>query len=199
MSSMSVSPDSLGFSEYSDNELLDSAADCPPESGIIGELISRYMKTVLMCAAKYAKSADYEELVSDGMQGLLSAIRSYDPSKGEFAAFAAVCIDNRMRNAVKRAISRTAHISDSENSLEELERVPDPAPTPEELIVQREDDRMFLENLKQGLSTMELHCIEGVIMGFSYEEIASRLGTDRKAVDNALSRARAKLRRFYKP
>lgn len=185
------------LSEYSDNELLDKSVNSCSESGVIAELISRYMKTVFSCATRYAGSADYEELVSDGMQGLLNAIRSFNPEKGEFAAYAGVCIENRMRTAVKRAASRISHISDSDSSLEQLERIPDPAPTPEELIMRREDDKAFLENLRHGLSEMELRCIEGVVMGFSYEEIASMLGTDRKAVDNALSRARAKLRQSY--
>ncbi len=188
-----------GISDYSDKDLLDGSADRFPESDRIAELISRYMKTVFAFAAKYAPSADYEELVSDGMQGLMGAIRGYDASKGEFAAYAAVCIDNRMKSVVKRSASRAKHISDSEASSEELARVPDSAPTPEELVIRHEDDKLFFENIKQLLSAMELRCIECVIMGFSYDEIASRLGTDRKAVDNALSRARTKLRRCYKP
>ncbi len=189
----------VGLSDLSDKDLLDSSSCSLPENSRIAELISRYMKTVFACAAKYLNSADYEEIVSDGMQGLLGAIRSYDPSKGEFSTYAGVCIDNRMKSAAKRSLSRAAQISDSDGSMEELERVPDPAPDPEELVIRREDDRLFFENIKHELSTMELRCIEGVIMGFSYEEIASLLGTDKKAVDNALSRARTKLRRCYKP
>ena len=34
-------------------------------------------------------------------------------------------------------------------------------------------------------------------MGLSYAEIAKKLGTDKKSVDNAVTRARAKLRRHY--
>ncbi len=199
MSTISDSSLSLGISDYSDKDLLDGSADQFPESDRINELVSRYMKTVFALAAKYASSADYEDLVSDGMLGLLSAIRTYDPSRGEFAAYAAVCIDNRMRSAVRRYNAWAEHISDSSPSSEELERVPDPSPTPEDLVIRHEDDRLFFENIKRILSTMELRCIECVIMGLSYEEIASRLGTDKKAVDNALSRARTKLRRCYKP
>ncbi len=199
MSTISDSSLSLGISDRSDKDLLDGSADQFPESDRINELVSRYMKTVFALAAKYASSADYDDLVSDGMLGLLSAIRTYDPSRGEFAAYAAVCIDNRMRSAVRRYNAWAEHISDSSPSSEELERVPDPSPTPEDLVIRHEDDRLFFENIKRILSTMELRCIECVIMGLSYEEIASRLGTDKKAVDNALSRARTKLRRCYKP
>lgn len=190
--------DVSNLSSYSDKELLDAADGCQPDGDRIAELVSRYMKTVFACAAKYAKSADYEDLVSDGMQGLLAAIRTYDASIGEFSTYAGVCIDNRMKNVAKKSLSHAAHLTDSDASIEEMERVPDTAPTPEELVMQREDDRVFFENMKCNLSEMELHCIEGVIMGFSYDEIAARLGTDRKSVDNALYRARAKLRQIYK-
>ncbi len=181
------------LSGLSDKELLDAS-----DGDKIAELVSRYMKSVFACAMKYSSSADYEELVSDGMQGLLAAIRTYDAAKGEFSAYAHVCIDNRMKNAARKSISRAAHLSDSGASLEEMERIPDPSPSPEELVIRREDDKAFFEDMKRTLSEMELHCIEGVIMGLSYDEIAERMGTDKKSVDNALSRARAKLRQIYK-
>ena len=82
------------YSKLSDSELL---RDNPSDSGKIAELISRYMKTVFAGARKFSQFADYEELVSDGMQGLLAAVSNYDSEKGEFSAFAAVCINNRLR------------------------------------------------------------------------------------------------------
>lgn len=190
------------ISKFSDKELL---APCGldltagfSENERIAELISRYMKTVFAYAAKYKSFADYEELVSDGMQSLLKAIRSYDPSKGEFSGFAGVCIENGMRNTAKRSTVRSSRISDSENSLEELDKVPDPSPTPEDIVIQREDEAYFFSNLRTKLSELELRCIEGVIMGLSYDDIAEYLDIEKKSVDNALTRARAKLRRLYK-
>lgn len=180
------------YSELSDRELLESI---PLDSGKVAELISRYMNIVFSCAKKYSSSADYEELVSDGMEGLLGAIQNYDESKGEFAAFAAVCVRNRMRNTVKKALRRNAELSDS--SPEELETIADPAPTPEEVVIEMESRRSLLASLRSELSDLELRCLEGAALGFSYEEIAQRLGTDKKSVDNALCRARNKLRRFY--
>lgn len=189
---------SVDYSAFSDEELIKSFEERLTDSGRITELVSRYMKTVFFYAAKYSAFADYEELASDGMQGLLDAMAGYDPSKGKFSTFAGVCISNRMKNASKRSVNRSAHISDSDASLEQLERMPDPSPSPEDVIIRREDDMVFFESLKRELSELELHCIDGVIMGLSYENIAAMLGVDKKAVDNALTRARAKLRRLYK-
>lgn len=190
------------ISKFSDNELLMpcgiALTERFSENERISELVSRYTKTVFSCAAKYRSSADYEELVSDGMQALLKAIRSYDPLKGEFRTFAAVCVENSMRNTAKRSTVRSSRISDSENSLDELEKLPDPSPTPEDIVIRREDEATFFNNLRTMLSELELHCIEGVVMGLSYDDIAGYLDIDRKSVDNALTRARTKLKRLYK-
>ena len=61
------------YSALSDKELL---RNDPPDSAKLAELISRYMKMVFACAKRYSGAADYEELVSDGMEGLLSAVRT---------------------------------------------------------------------------------------------------------------------------
>lgn len=180
------------YSKLSDRELLEGIS---LDGGKVTELISRYMNIVFSCASRFSGSADYEELVSDGMQGLLSAIRNYDESKGEFAAFAAVCVRNRMRSTVKRSLRRNAELSDS--SPEEMAAIADPKPTPEEVVIEKENKRSLLETIRSELSELELRCLEGAALGFSYDDIARRIGTDKKSVDNALCRARNKLRRFY--
>ena len=181
------------YSALSDKELI---RNDPPDSGKTAELISRYMKTVFSCAKRYSSAADYEELVSDGMEGLLSAVRSYDEEKGEFAAFVAVCIENRLRNTAKRALRRTSLLADSDP--EKLNDIADPAPTPEEIVIAREDSKEVLERIETELTPLEMQCIRGAVMGLSYDEIARQMNIEKKAVDNALSRARAKLRRYNK-
>lgn len=182
------------YSGLSDRELFENT---PPDSDKVAELISRHLNIVFTCARGFSLSADYEELVSDGMDGLLTAVRSYDPEKGEFAAFAAVCVKNRMRNTIKKHLRHNAGLSDA--TAEELEEIPDPNPTPEEVVIERESSLSILENIRRMLTETELRCIEGAALGFTYDEIAEKLGIDRKSVDNALFRARAKLRKFYMP
>lgn len=185
----------MNYSEISDKELLNALRESPAQDGsIIAELISRYMKTVFSCAGKYSANADYEELVSDGMQGLLNAIRGYDPEKGEFAAFAAACVNNRLKNTAKKSLRRASLLSENP---EELETLPDPKPTPEEAVIARENSESFMNELVHTLTPLELRCVEGAAMELSYEEIAEWLKVSRKTVDNALTRARAKLRRLY--
>lgn len=180
------------YSAMSDRELL---RNDPPDSGKLAELISRYMKMVFAGAKKYSGAADYEELVSDGMEGLLSAVRNYSEEKGEFAAFASVCVENRLRNTARKSRRRASLLADTGS--ERLEDIADPAPTPEEIVIARENSEEVWRGIKTELTELELKCLQGAAFGLSYDEIAQKLNIDKKSVDNALSRARVKLRRYY--
>lgn len=182
----------VDYSQMSDIELLENNS---ADSGKIAELISRYMKAVFSAAAKYSGTADREELVSDGMQGLLAAIQSYDGKKGVFSAYLSVCLDNRLRNTAKKSLRRKNRLAGTEP--EALEEVADTKPTPEEMVIDKENSEAVLHNMRTNLTALEFRCMEGVMLGLSYGEISEMLGIDRKAVDNAVTRARAKLRKFY--
>ena len=172
------------YSLFSDEQLL--------EKGMAAELLSRYVSLVFAMARKYSASADYEELVSDGMQALIAAVSEYDPERGGFKTFASVCVANSMKNTVSRAERRASKLSD-----EEMELLPDTAPSPEELVISRETSEELYRLILKELTPLEKVCIDGVVMGLSYAEIARKIGTDRKSVDNAVARARAKLRKHY--
>lgn len=181
----------LDYKDLSDRELLEND---PCDKGKIAELVARYMKNVFAAAHRFSASADYDELVSDGMEGLMSAIRSYVPEKGEFSTYSAVCINNRLRNTAKKHKRRTSCIAD--NGSEELDAIADPSPTPEEAVIAKENSEALLKAVQTELSYLERFCIEGIAVGLTYKEIAARLGVDVKTVDNAAARARMKLKKY---
>ena len=57
-------------------------------------LVMRYNRLVRICARPYfLAGGDSEDLIQEGMVGLLSAIRVYDPAKeASFRTYAEVCI-----------------------------------------------------------------------------------------------------------
>lgn len=179
------------FSHMSDEQLA-SCASSTEGGEAVAEIVSRYTGLVLALAGKYSSSADYEELVSDGLDALLAALPKYSPEKGSFSAFASVCVSNRMKNTVQRASRRNERLSELDD-----EDIPDSAPTPEELVISRESADEMTERMKTLLSPLELSCIEGVILGMPYSEIAERLSVSAKSVDNAVTRARAKLKLVF--
>lgn len=175
----------------SDEELARAGAG---DSEKVTELISRYKGAVFSAARSMSAWADYEELVSDGFEALLTAVREYSPERGRFGAFACVCIRNAMKNTVKRSKKRSGILADG---AQELELVADPSPSPEERFIGKEANAEFFKRAVAELSELEMRCIDGIIFGLSYDEIAQRLGVDKKSVDNAAARARAKLRGIY--
>lgn len=177
------------YSGLTDEQLLESGFS----GEILTEIVSRYMGMIFSLAKGFSHGADYDELVSDGMQALLSAVSGYKPERGAFSAFAAVCVSNRMKNTVKRSARHAMALADGD----ELEAVADPAPTPEEAVISREISEELYKLILTRLSPLEKTCLDGVIFGLSYAQIAEKIGADRKTVDNAVARARAKLRGFY--
>ena len=68
-------------------------------------LVMRYNRLVRMCARPYfLAGGDSEDLIQEGMVGLLAAIREYDSSKAAvFRTYAEVCIKNRLFSVIKAA------------------------------------------------------------------------------------------------
>ena len=98
----------MDISQLSDAELLSrvAAGDAAAEEA----LAERYSRLVRICARPlFLAGGDSEDLIQEGMLGLLSAIRQYDPASNvPFKAYAEVCISNRIYSAIKSA-SRQKH------------------------------------------------------------------------------------------
>ena len=169
-------------------------------------LVIRYNRLVRMCARPYfLAGGDSEDLIQEGMVGLLAAIREYDPSKAAaFRTYAEVCIKNRLRSAVKAA-ARDKH-TPLNNSVPfepplfdgKGEQYAYHAPVrqledPEEIFLSRESFRERMEALMGQLSGFEANVLRLYLTGLSYSEIAAEVKKSPKSVDNAVQRIRRKL------
>ncbi len=178
----------MDFGNMSDEQLLCESAD----GEVLAEIVSRYSHMVFALAKEFS-GADYDELVSDGMQALLAAADSFDPQKGRFSAYAGVCVSNRMKNTVLRARRHAAKLTDAE----QLDLMPDNSPSPEETVISKESYEELHRLIADELTSLERSCISGVIFGMSYDEIARKFGVEKKSVDNAVARARSKLKKLF--
>lgn len=170
------------------------------------ELVKRYMQLVRACARPlFLAGGDSEDLIQEGMFGLLSAIRQYDPENGtSFKTFAEHCIKMRLFSAIKSA-SRMKHFPLNDGmSLEQLSEESNSQLSagtesfyrmPEDLILARESKEELYNALSNCLSKLESNVLDLYLDGLSYLDIASKLGKDTKAVDNAVQRIRHKLAR----
>ena len=181
------------FSEKTDNELLYDVKN--NRQAATEELIKRYRETVESVAIKYLDSPlEKDDLMQEGMIGLLAAIKSYNPEKGTaFATYASRCISNSVKTALKK-FSRMKDIPPS-NLIELEEDALDSQTTlsAEDEFLAKESVSTLTEILYEGLSSFENEVLRLYIVGASYAEISEKLGKNSKAIDNAIQRIRKKL------
>ena len=168
-------------------------------------LAARYVRLVRVCSRPYfLAGGDSEDLLQEGMFGLLYAIREYDPEKGtSFRTYAEICIRSRILSAVRNAGRKKHAPLNNGISLEELSDdssslgTPLTLPGPEEQVLAREAVSELLSASSRYLSRLESRILTLYLEGLSYQEIAEETGRDGKSVDNAVQRIRRKLAKTF--
>ena len=186
------------FLNPSDEELCLSAARGDPSAET--ELVRRYGRLVRACVCPlFLVGGDSEDLTQEGMLGLLTAVRSFDPGRdASFRTFAEICIRSRLLTAVRAAqggkhaplnhsVSYEPPLFDGTNAY-----LFSSAESPEDVVIGREELRERLEALKGRLSKFEAQILPPYLSGLSCGEIAQRVGRSQKSVDNAVQRIRRK-------
>lgn len=161
----------------------------------MSQLVTRYMRIITIKAHKMkCASIEFDDLVSEGFMGLLNAMKSFSEDKGKFFSFANVCITNKMLNALNKAKTFPALVDDFD-----LTSVEDISADTENLIIAREESDEIYSAMREILTKRELEVMNLYLNSYSYQQIAMILGITIKSVDNALSRARKKMKsRFSK-
>lgn len=169
-------------------------------------MLELYMPLIRSVSKKfYARGLSEEDLVQEGCIGLFLACKTYEPDKGPFWHFARMCITSSILNVIVSASRKKQQIFNHSLSLDEkpyahgemdnrYEQIPHPGPTPEQICLNNENMRELNRWLDKHLTHLERSSLIGVAHGLSYTEIARLIGKKPKTVDNALRRAKRKLR-----
>lgn len=178
------------FSVLSDEELAKLAAD---DRSALTALIVRYNPLISSKAySMKTDETDADDLFQEGIMGLLDAVRTYREGKGaSFKTYANVCVRNRMINSVSKNGQRVP--------LEDAEETGGSDEDPESIVVQMEHEKLLFERITGMLTAAEWNTLRLYLGGAAYSDIADRLGTSVKSVDNAMQRVRKKLRAVLLP
>ena len=157
-------------------------------------LVLRHTRLVRMCARPFfLAGGDSEDLIQEGMLGLLAAIREFRPDRGaRFATYAQVCVRRRIISAVRSASGGKHAPLNDYVSLELLSEEAGEA-DPEDLIIRREALHALEADISESLTRLEKQVLARYLEGESYAEIARAVGRSPKSVDNAVQRIRRKM------
>ena len=179
---------------------------------IMDYLMVKYKSMVRKKArAMYLLGGENEDLIQEGMIGLIKAVRDFDlTQKTSFSSFAELCVSRQMYSAIE-ASNRKKHLplnsyvslyEDSEQvgegrSLPLIDTIESSKENdPEVLYFGKEYIEAFAEQLKELLSPLENHVLYLHLMGTDYRTIAELLGKSPKSVDNALQRIKTKAQKI---
>jgi RNA polymerase sporulation-specific sigma factor len=169
-------------------------------------LLEKYSNLVNVKATKFfLVGGENDDIVQEGMIGLYKAIKAFDGEKdNSFKTFANLCIERQLITAIKMS-NRQKHIplnssfslnvsafeeNDDTSVLEVLDTktVEDPLDT----ITKREYFTSVEDTLDKNLSKFEKDVLDLFVQGDSYIDIATKLKSTAKSVDNAIQRIRKK-------
>lgn len=176
-------------------------------------LMRRYKETVkIKSHYYYMAGADEDDVVQEGMIGLLKAIRQYDPERdASFGTYAGICITRQIINAIRtadrekhKALNTSISLSRPMAALGRTEREYEDitlgdtlkagaGENPEAFLIIKDVVYYILHNGDNIFSSFEMQVLNELIKGSDYDKIARKLGKNYKSIDNAMQRIKKKV------
>lgn len=204
--------DNNKYSEYTDEELIDRYRN--GETVIIDYLMIKYKNLVLSkTKSLYLLGGETEDLIQEGMIGLFQAVNDYDFGRdASFFTFADLCVTRKIYNAIKASnekkhsflnnyVSLNSPVEGENNAeglalLERLANADDSEPETMALIGELKDE--VVAAINKELTDLERENFLLYLTGMTNSEVARVVGRSPKETDNAIQRAKVKLRKIIK-
>lgn len=203
-SNMFYSFNNSNLTQKTDEELIEIIQN--GDRNALNYLLDQYKDLVNIKIGKYfIIGAEKEDIFQEGMIGLYKAVKSFNKDKhNSFKSFANMCIERQLITAIKTS-NRQKHMplnsylslntsaynqEDSEDLMEifNSHTMEDPLET----ITKKEYYKFVEDSIDKNLSTFEKQVLQRFINGESYVDIAQKLDSSVKSVDNAIQRIRKK-------
>ena len=181
------------------------------DTDTIEVILDRYKNLVRAKASKmYILGGDVQDLIQEGMIGLVKAVRDYDFGRdASFATFADLCVSRQIYNAIQSSarlknlplndyVSLTAghDYEDEEDRQALIDELPDiSSAEPESAFISQETVDEINHLVDTILTDAERDVFRLYVAGLATSDAAAILSMEPKSADNALQRAKMKLRK----
>jgi len=165
------------------------------------KLIKEFKNYVFQMDKRYfIPGSDKEDLYQEGFAGLCSAIKTFQPG-GElsFRDYVSLSVRNSVIRAIRTATQKKQMVLTNAKSIfdKSIMNMESRKESPEEVAIRLVTAQQLCKIIKTKLTETETEMIRLKVTGFTAEEIAKRLCTDKKVVDNTLYRARLKVKKLF--
>lgn len=167
----------------------------------VSVLLARYASLINHKVANYNINSgiDRDDMKQEAYMGLFNAVRTYDCNRNTgFQTYASHCIANKLKNLFASVTTNKAKMLKSAVSFDEIEDYKllseQKTTNPEFIFIQNENYESLLSLTQSVLSDFEREVMFLYLNGCDYRFIAAKLNSSQKSVDNALQRARRKLK-----
>lgn len=193
------------YSEMQDEELALMAKENEQAYNVLHRRYEKKIKSIIKRQKLYLTNGDIDDLCQEGFIGLSNAVKGY--KKGlKFASFASKCIkasiytlinkSNTQKELVMKNYISLSNAKNEEDDINKSSLMIDKGPTPEESYINNETSEEIIELISKELSKMEYKIFVMNDLGYTYTDIAKELNISEKSVDNALQRAKNKIKKL---
>jgi RNA polymerase sporulation-specific sigma factor len=192
----------MNLKNQSDETLVKMAKENNKEA--TDTLLLRYTEIVKRLAGSYFLiGGETDDLVQEGLLGVLDAIDSYDNTKNDrFYPFAKLCINRKMIKAINSSQTQKNSQLNSYVSLDNEEGINDylidEFMDPERLLMDKENEEIARNMILKILSPFERKVFSQMLLGYDYVKIADLLNKPVKSIDNAIQRIKLKVKKYGK-
>ena len=195
----------LNYNNMSDEQLIEEIKENNNEEAL-EFLICKYKDLVNTKVGKYFMvGAERDDIIQEGLIGLYKAIKDYKIGmQNSFKSFANLCVERQLITAIKTSnrqkhmplnsylsLNGVAYEDDEDSNLMDIfnaHQIEDPLDT----ITKKEYYKTVESAIDKSLSTFEKQVLDRYMQGESYVQIAEKLDTPVKSIDNAIQRIRKK-------
>ena len=176
------------------------------DTDALNYLLDKYTDLVNMKVSKYfIVGAEKEDIVQEGLIGLFKAVKNFDKTKlSSFKTFANLCVERQLQTAIKSStrqkhmplnsylsLNTSAYEDDNDMTVMEMLNL-NTSEDPLDTITKKEYYKFVENRIEETLSDFEKQVLHRYANGESYVEIAKKLDSPVKSVDNAIQRIRKK-------
>ena len=136
---------------------------------------------------------DREDFLQVGLLALSGCVDLYDFTSSSFSTFVGVCVKRALLSELRRLFAKKQIPSSALVDINDCE-IADSI-DPESSFIDKENAEMLNSKIKTALSKLEYRVLTAYLTYGSYSAVAEALSVSQKDVNNALQRARKKIKK----